>query len=224
MPASTIVLMCWRLYTAFCIVMALLCLAIGIMWVRGMWYCDMVARQSLSSIPTGWVLSFGDGCVVLILWDLPLGPESGLSYSSWRKDPLPAPPLASSLEGPIQPTTGEGSIPVAIETRATVFDKNYLLEYEYTARPFPGLSYESFTGLYRRVLVADWLLLLMATVPIGLWIVQARRLGCRRRRDRLARGLCLHCGYDLRATRERCPECGRPAPASRNAAAAPNNI
>ena len=54
----------------------------------------------------------------------------------------------------------------------------------------------------------------MGALP-ALWLVLTLpRLVVRRRRR--TRGLCLRCGYDLRASRGRCPECGA-APASREA-------
>ena len=47
--------------------------------------------------------------------------------------------------------------------------------------------------------------ILDASGPVSLISVLVARLSLRRRR--LKRGLCLNCGYDLRATPWRCPEC-----------------
>jgi hypothetical protein len=49
---------------------------------------------------------------------------------------------------------------------------------------------------------------LAAIVPVA-WLL---RQGQRRRR--CSSGLCLRCGYDLRESPDRCPECGTPRPAS----------
>jgi hypothetical protein len=51
-----------------------------------------------------------------------------------------------------------------------------------------------------------WLLVAAFCVMPAIWIV----ITCRRRRERtrIAQGLCPTCGYDLRATPGRCPECG----------------
>ena len=67
------------------------------------------------------------------------------------------------------------------------------------------------------VRVPHWHLALAAAVlPTWWWL--------RRRRDRRMRrlGHCLHCGYDLRATPGRCPECGAVSPAQD--AHAPGNL
>jgi len=63
---------------------------------------------------------------------------------------------------------------------------------------------------YRRFSVPlGYIAMLFAVVPAG-WLV-----GMMGRRRRSARGLCPACGYDLRASPDRCPECGVETPATR---------
>jgi hypothetical protein len=57
-------------------------------------------------------------------------------------------------------------------------------------------------GLEYKFFFSYWLLILIFAIAPGIWLFK------RIRRSRIKPGHCAKCGYDLRATPYRCPECG----------------
>jgi hypothetical protein len=78
---------------------------------------------------------------------------------------------------------------------------------------FLGFSVRSGSSPFRSVVVEApfWGVAAVMTILSLLWLRLVARQVRRRRRKKL--GLCLECGYDLRASKERCPECGTAVPA-----------
>ncbi len=70
------------------------------------------------------------------------------------------------------------------------------LGFNYYRDPGPGLTLDLVRIWY------GWVFVFLGVPPVA-WLCSARS-----NRQRAAANLCRTCGYDLRATPERCPECG----------------
>ncbi|HEY7089011.1 MAG TPA: hypothetical protein VH518_13030 [Tepidisphaeraceae bacterium] len=73
-----------------------------------------------------------------------------------------------------------------------------------------GVPLGSVPGTKTIVFIPHWLLALVFAVCPSWWLLRERR----RRAALRAVGRCKTCGYDLRATPDRCPECGTVAAGS----------
>jgi hypothetical protein len=160
----------------------LLCLATAGLWVRSHWVYDrLFGRQHYQFT----ALSFRGHLAGSLEW-----------YE--QSEGGPTPPWAFHITHSPPPWDGLG------------------LAYDMDAYP---QSHYGFTArhrdVYARYTLNTWtwhvrdrsLFAAFAVLPAVVAFRQLRAVRRRRRRARL--GLCLACGYDLRASPERCPECGR---------------
>jgi hypothetical protein len=108
-----------------------------------------------------------------------------------------------------------GVVGITVRTPARPSDSSWSgrsVVWELGAWAFSRLtSYNSVAGVSWTVsgvrLPGSVLTVLLALLPVGRFTLRRRTLTRQRRRNA---GLCPSCGYDLRATPDRCPECGSP--------------
>jgi hypothetical protein len=170
----------------------LLCLATLALWLRSYWYRD--------------ILSFGragGNCHLVqsllgrihILGNLAGGCSGGFSYSG--PDRLsPQAVWNGGMSGyPPQPEWHGGFI-------WQYYPGTYFADFSYSG---PAYGRPPLRNNHRLIVIPCWCpAILFATSP-ALWLIRRSR---GRRRRRIAAGLCPNCGYDMRATPQRCPECG----------------
>jgi hypothetical protein len=176
------------------VVSVLLVVALAVLWVRSYWVGDGFQRGRDGVIWAAWSAR---GTVGVSRSAVGLGFLSGrlpLTYQHW--------PAA-----PWQPGTFPG-----IRRQWYLLGFTYLASDEVTFWPGPNRSTTYYAT--REAGVPHLLLMLLAGVPPALWWRRWRRL---RRHHRREQGLCTRCGYDLRATPGRCPECGLEVEAGRGA-------
>jgi hypothetical protein len=124
-------------------------------------------------------------------------------------------PMAEWLEAPSDPWIEHWSYPRGSVDEQYAQDASTLnWHFGFAARRLAGMMSSSSGGRPMlatrfRIYAAPWWVFVVVTAILpGAMLVRHRKI---RRRART--GQCIDCGYDLRASPDRCPECGAPATA-----------
>lgn len=179
-----------RVFNILCAASLLLCMATAGLWVRSYYRCDgitygdkaLMLQQSASSV----VLRS------IILLDSDLGVVSLERAAVREGDQYQGRPIRAGLV--IQHAPSSATYPWKLLGRAT-----HLGGFGYI---FVNSSNPS--GSWWLVSLPHWFLVGLSALLPARWLVLKRRA-----LRRQGAGLCENCGYDLRATPGRCPECGR---------------
>jgi hypothetical protein len=171
------------------------CFACLVLWVRSEWVADAVAvsrRDGPAAIPFRYGATFitsDDGAVLL----------RGLTFTTSDAGEISAVSTASYPRWTYQSQASPTGNP-----RRSIMEKlwfEWVSPYNVPAAQVRGPK----TATMWEARVPHWFIATIVGGPGVVWLARHRRW---RRRRRLAAGLCPSCGYDLRATPDRCPECG----------------
>ena len=187
-----------RLFSLAAAVSLLLCLATATLWVVSCYRGDGRGTGGHGF----WMTIFNIRGHLELSWMR--GTVAGDPYSSaYSRGPVDTTPLVKSLTRRAQLFRGTAS-----SYRFVDFEFHTL-----RARDRKGND-----GISRIVVIPHWFLVVaFAALPTA-WLISRARRDPRAKREAL--GQCVYCGYDLRATPDKCPECGtvpetkRPQPQS----------
>ena len=161
--------------------------ALGLLYARSVHHADTVAL--FASKGNIQILVSNHGSLRIILSSVSMDPERAMSLRWGMTDSSKAGELLATLD--------------AAASHNFIFHSLGLIAGDASNLPALRLS-----GKWYSLSCPDWIPLAF----LALWasrIVRRQWLWHQRRR----RGLCQTCGYDLRASPDRCPECGTPSPA-----------
>jgi hypothetical protein len=187
-----------RVFTAASILSLLLCATTAALWVRSHYRVDVITREAFQTdrqrngYPTAYAMSENGAVAVDVVRDSSIA--SRLPCSRWTGGSDPAEQLASNLVGSPLGSLNGGVHGVHLGRYGFRYDKSR-----------GGVP---FWDEYK-VVVPYWALVIPNLLLPGLWTW--RRIV---RAQRVPKNHCQNCGYDLRASTERCPECGTPIPST----------
>jgi len=169
------------LFNVFVVVSLLLFVVAMTLWVRSYYRKDDILFPHPSGSNWAYVLKTYPGTLdlgTLQMWDAPL------DAPHWKTEKVDA-----------------------LEMRLSRYwDSEHLtFGFAYIRTGFIGRtgSNTKYFGQWRELFASFWNFCVLTTIAPGIFVWQATRKAKRR-----GSGFCSICGYDLRATPDRCPECG----------------
>ena len=181
-----------RLFILLSLLSLILCLALIAMSVRGFW------RHDLFEYSDGGVRDH-------------TGFRASVFESRWTGTSLFLAHVSSHSTKPLRHVSPQGFHWTSVHGLSRMYSPDRLWLGFGLPRTVNGVdTLLGYTYSMSTVLIPYWFLILLTSILPALFAFRTHRARVREKRSHL--GLCQTCGYDLRATPDRCPECGSPIP------------